>query len=77
MSLELNLDIWEALREHVSDIKDAADDFVEVLIENGIDAEKIATATTDEDVRKALIDYDVEVEVDEEEDDFSYFNEDD
>ena len=79
MSLELNLDIWEAMQEHVVDVKSAADDFVAVLIENGVDAKKIADATTDEDIKKALLDYDddVDVDVDNDEDDFMYFNEDD
>lgn len=77
MSLELNLEIWEVLQEHIPDTKDAADDFVALLIEHGIDAEKIADETMNEDIKKALIDYDVEITVDddvegEEEDDFEY-----
>ena len=52
------------MQEHIVDVKGAADDFVAVLIENGIDGEKIADATTNEDVKKALIDYDVDVEYD-------------
>jgi type III secretory pathway lipoprotein EscJ len=75
MSLELNLDIWEAMQEHIVDVKGAADDFVAVLVENGIDAEKIADVTTNEDIRKALLDYDIDIEV--EEDDFEFFNEED
>lgn len=65
MSLELQLEIWEVLQEHIVDIKDAADDFVALLIENGIDGEKIADITTNDDIKKALLDYiDVEVDVD-------------
>jgi hypothetical protein len=76
MSIDINLDVWEAMQEHIVDIKSAADDFVAVLIENGIEAQKIADVTTNEDVRKALLDYDVEVEI-EEDDEFEYFEEDD
>lgn len=65
MSLELQLEIWEVLQEHIVDIKDAADDFVALLIENGIDGEKIADITTNDDIKKALLDYiDIEVDVD-------------
>lgn len=68
MSLELQLEIWEVLQEHIVDIKDAADDFVALLIENGIDGEKIASTTTSDDIKKALLDY-IDVDVDEEYDD--------
>ncbi len=66
MSLELQLEIWDVLQEHIVDIKDAADDFVALLIENGIAGEKIADATTNDDIKKALLDYDVDVVVEEE-----------
>ena len=71
MSLELQLEIWEVLQEHIVDIKDAADDFVALLIENGIDGEKIADITTNDDIKKALLDY-IDVEVDEDYDDDEY-----
>lgn len=63
----------------MSSIKDAADDFVAVLIDNGIDAEKIAKVAINEDIKKALLDYDVDVvvDVDNDEDDFEHFNDDD
>ena len=73
MSLDIHLEIWEAMQEHIVDVKGAADDFVAVLIENGIDGEKIADATTNEDVKKALIDYDVDVGYD----DYDDYDEDD
>lgn len=76
MSLEIHLEIWEVMQEHIVDVKGAADDFVAVLIENGIAGEKIADATTNEDVKKALIDYDVEVDVDVD-DDYDEYSEDD
>jgi hypothetical protein len=65
VSLELHLEIWKVLQEHIVDVKDAADDFVALLIENGIDGEKIVNITTSDDIKKALLDYiDVDVEVD-------------
>ena len=69
MSIELHLEIWEEMQEHIVDVKSAADDFVAVLIENGIAGEKIADATSNEDIKKALLDYDIEVDVD---DDYEY-----
>lgn len=70
MSIELHLDLWESMQEHIVDIKSAADDFVAVLIENGIAGEKIADATTNDDIKKALLDYDVDVIVDDDEEDY-------
>ena len=77
MSLEIHLEIWEVMQEHIVDVKGAADDFVAVLIENGIVGEKIADATTNEDVKKALIDYDVDVDVDDNYDEYSEDDDDD
>jgi hypothetical protein len=75
MSLDLHLDLWEAMQEHFVDIKSAADDFIAVLIENGISGEKIADATSNDDLKKTLLDYDIDVDVDE--DDDEYYNEED
>jgi len=77
VSLDLHLELWESLQEHIVDVKTAADDFVAVLIENGLDAEDIAGATTNVDIKKALLDYIEEIEVDEDDDMDSFFNEDD
>jgi hypothetical protein len=77
MSLELHLELWESMQEHISSIKDAADDFVAVLIENGIAAEKIAKVAINEDIKKALLDYNVDVDVDVDVDDeFAMFDDD-
>jgi hypothetical protein len=67
MSIEIYLEIWESIQEHMVDVKGAADDFVAVLIENGIDGKIIADNTTNDDIKKALIDYDVDVDVDDDE----------
>ena len=77
MSLDLHLELWESLQDHIVDVKSAADDFVAVLIENGLDAEDIAGATTNDDIKKALLDYIEEIEVDEDDDMDSFFDEDD
>jgi len=77
VSLDLHLELWESLQEHIVDVKTAADDFVAVLIENGLDAEDIAGATTNDDIKKALLDYIEEIEVDEDDDMDSFFDEDD
>jgi len=79
VSLELHLELWETMQEHITSVKDAADDFVAVLIEHGIDAEKIAKVAINEDIKKALLDYDVDVDVDvdDDDDDFEHFSDDD
>ena len=79
MSLELHLELWEAMQEHIASVKDAADDFVAVLINHGIDVNKIAKVAINEDIKKALLDYDVDVDVDVDDDDadFEYFRDND
>ena len=77
MRLDLHLELWESMQEHIVDVKTAADDFVAVLIENAFDAEDIAGAPTNVDIKKALLDYIEEIEVDEDDDMDSFFNEDD
>lgn len=77
MSLDLHLELWESLQDHIVDVKTAADDFVAVLIENAFDAEEIAEATTNEDIKRALLDYSEEIEVDEDDDMDRFFVEDD
>jgi len=76
VNLEIHLEIWETLQEHIVDVKEAADDFVTILIENGVDAEKIADATKNTDIKKALIDYGVDVDDVDDDDEFGFFNED-
>ncbi len=77
MDLELSLNIWNTLRPHlIGDgiVREAADDFVHVLIENGADAEEIAEYAIDSALKSALLDY-AELEVDEEdEDDYDELN---
>lgn len=59
MDVEVCLEIWQALKHHLigSDIESAADDFVHVLIENGISAEVLAEYAIDTDVKNALKEY--------------------
>ena len=70
MSLDLHLEIMEVMLEHIPDHKDALEDFVAKLVEHGYDAEEIADATTNEEIKKECTDYSDEVEVDEEEDEY-------
>jgi type III secretory pathway lipoprotein EscJ len=72
VSLEFHLELWEAMQEHITSVKDAADDFVAVLIDHGIDANKIAKVAINEDIKKALLDYDVDVDVDVDDDEDEY-----
>ena len=69
MSLDLSLEIWEALRPHIAGgFQEAADDFVTVLTENLINAEDISASTTDRHIKKSLLDH-IEVEDYEEDED--------
>jgi len=70
--LELHLEIMEIMLEHIVDHKGAIEDFVQVLVEHGYDAEEIADSTQNEEIKKVCTDYSDEVEIDEEEDDDEY-----
>jgi hypothetical protein len=74
MSLELHLELWEAMQEHIVDTKTAADDFVSVLVENGFDAKNIALESTNDDIKKALLDYSDEIDVDVDDDMDEFFD---
>jgi hypothetical protein len=79
MSPDLAMEIWEALRPHISGgFQQAADDFAAVLIENGMNANDVAAVAQDSYVIKSLAEYADEELVYEEEDDEDYgFYEDD
>jgi hypothetical protein len=79
MSPDMAMEIWEALRPHISGgFQQAADDFAAVLIENGMNASEIAAVAQDGYVIKSLAEYADEELVYEDEDDEDYgFYEDD
>ena len=74
MNPELAVEIWEALRPHISGMDtSAAEDFAQVCIENGLEADELLALTQDRDVKKALLAFvDVEEDevLDEEDDDY-------
>ena len=71
MSLDLSLEIWEALRPHIAGgFQEAADDFVMLLIENAIDPADINASTSDTYIKKSLVDLVVVEEYEEDEDAF-------
>jgi len=79
MSPDMAMEIWEALRSHISGgFQQAADDFAAVLIENGMNASDIAAVAQDSYVIKSLAEYADEELVYEEDDNDDYeFYEDD
>ena len=71
MSLDLHLEIVDIMLEHIPNHStDAIEDIVQLLLEHGFDAEDIASATTNDEVKRVLQDYTDEVEVDEESDEY-------
>ena len=71
MSLDLHLEIVDVMLEHIPNHStDAIEDVVQLLVENGHDAEEIANATTNVEVKRVLQDYTEEVDVDEDSDDY-------
>jgi ABC-type Zn uptake system ZnuABC Zn-binding protein ZnuA len=75
MSPDLAIEIWEALRPHISGgFQQAADDFAAVLIENGMNANEVAAVAQDSYVIKSLAEYANEELVYEDEDDDDYFD---
>jgi hypothetical protein len=76
MSLDLSLEIWEALRPHIAGgFQAAADDFVSILSENAYSLEELSENTTDSYIRSSLKDYieldDDEPEIDDDMDEYS------
>jgi hypothetical protein len=72
MSVELSKEIWSELKRHINttDRDDAAETFVSVLIDNDVSADEIrAVFKYDNDVKKALVHYLKDHDVDEDEDD--------
>jgi hypothetical protein len=71
---ELAVEIWEALRPHISGMDtQAAEDFAQVCIENGLEASEMIELTQDRDIKKAFLQFvDVEEEevLDDEDDDY-------
>jgi len=73
MSPDMAMEIWEALRPHISGgFQQAADDFAAVLIENGMNASEIAAVAQDSYVIKSLAEYADEEIAYEDDDDDSY-----
>ncbi len=78
--LDLLILIWKELKPHliVSDADAAADDFIHVLLEHGVDANELLTYALDRELKLALRGVaDEENFEDEEEDDDYFYDEDD
>jgi hypothetical protein len=74
MSVELSKEIWSELKRHINttDRDEAAETLVAVLIDNDVSSDEIRSVFKyDNDVKKALVHYlkDHEIEEDEEDDD--------
>jgi len=78
MSPDLAMEIWEALRSHISGgFQQAADDFVAVLIENGMNASEVAAVAQDSYVIKSLAEYaDEELVYEEDDDEYDFYDDD-
>jgi len=79
MSPDMAMEIWEALRPHISGgFQQAADDFAAVLIENGMNAGEIAEAAQDSYVIKSLAEYADEEDIvyDEDDEEYDFYDDD-
>jgi len=77
MSPDLAMEIWEALRPHISGgFQQAADDFAAVLIENGMNANDVAEVAQDSYVIKSLAEY-ADEELVYEDEDYGFYEDDD
>lgn len=82
MSVELSKEIWSELKRHINttDRDEAAETLVSVLIDNDVSADEIrSTFKNDNDVKRALVHYlkDHELEEDEEDEDDEYYDDED
>ena len=66
--IELLLQIWKELRTHIlsGDRPEAAEDFIHVLVEHGVDANDIMEFAVDSDLKAILRDHADEVHFDDE-----------
>jgi hypothetical protein len=79
MSVELSKELWNDLKRYINvvDRTDAAQSFVEVLIDNDVDVDDIKSAfKTDTDIKRALTSYlkDHPADDDEEDEDEGYID---
>lgn len=67
--IELLLQIWKELKPHIlsGDRTDAADDFIHVILEHGVDANEVMTYALDSDLKSILRDHADEEHFDDEE----------
>lgn len=54
--IELHLQVWKELKPHLAggDVESAADDFVHVLLEHGVDADDMMSYALDTELKNAL-----------------------
>jgi hypothetical protein len=78
MSLELVVEVWEALQTHIdlNDRGDAADTLVTYLIENNYEIEDIKSAFSDKIINTALKGYAEEHFNEDEDEDYEEYEED-
>lgn len=59
MSVDLVVEVWQVLREHIdfNDRSDAADSLVNLLMDSNYEVEDIKSAFKDKDITKALKGY--------------------
>lgn len=74
MAVDLIHEVWQELKRHIntSDLSEAADSLINLLIDNDIDAEEIKIAFKgDPDIKRALAEYieDIDDDINEDYDD--------
>ena len=78
MSPDLAMELWEAIRPHISGgFQQAADDFVQALIENGYNATELADVAQDSYVIKSLAEYaDEDIVYEDDDNEYSFYDDD-
>ena len=77
MSVDLASELWSEIKRYINEIdrEEAAEVYINVLIDNDVDAEEIRTAFRgDSEIKRALQTYLDDEEEEEEEDDEEYDN---
>ena len=70
--IELILQIWKEMKPHIlgGDIESAAEDFVHILLEHGIDPNEVMTFAVDSELKTILRDHADEEHFDEDDDEY-------
>lgn len=79
LDIEVHLQVWKELKPHLigGDVIAAAEDFIQVLLEHGIDANEVMKYAVDNDLKSVLREFADDEHFDEEENEWHEYESED